>query len=61
MVILFQYINQFFNDNFIENISNRIIETINNNKKQKPLPDEFSCDRAIEKEVGIYNLILKKL
>lgn len=46
------------NDNFIDNISNRIIEILENNEKPKPLSPEFSWEYAIEKEVNTYKRIL---
>jgi glycosyltransferase involved in cell wall biosynthesis len=45
-------------DNFIDNISNRIIEILENNEKPKPLSPEFSWEYAIEKEVNTYKRIL---
>lgn len=45
-------------NDFIENISNRIIEILEKNEKPKPLSPEFSWDYAIEKEVNIYKRIL---
>ena len=47
-------------DDFAQNISNRIIEIIENNEKPKPLSEEFSWNKAIEKEVGMYKNILDK-
>lgn len=46
-------------DNFIENISNRIIEIIEKNEQPKPLSEEFSCEKAIEKEICTYKKRLK--
>ncbi len=45
---------------FVENISNRIIEMIENNEKPKPISNEFSWDSAIEKEMNIYKYVLDK-
>lgn len=45
-------------ENFVDNISNRIIEILENNEKPKPLSPEFSWEYAIEKEVNIYKRIL---
>lgn len=46
------------NNNFIDNISNRIIEIVENNEKPKPLSPEFSWDYAIKKEVNTYKRVL---
>ena len=47
-------------DDFVENISNRIIEIIESSENPKPLSEEFSWNKAIEKEVGMYKSILDK-
>lgn len=47
-------------DNFIENISNRIVEIIQN-KEDKPIfPQEFLWNHAIEKELKRYRSIINK-
>ncbi len=42
---------------FEKNLANRIIEILVNGEKPKPLSSEFSWERAIEKEIGIYRSI----
>ena len=37
--------------NFVQNISRRIVEILDNNEKPEPLPKEMSWDYAIEKEL----------
>lgn len=47
-------------DDFVKNISNRIIEMLKNNEKPNPLSDEFSWTKAIEKETKIYKDAIEK-
>lgn len=52
--------NSFALDNdFIMNISNRIIEILKNNEKPPPLSEEFSWDNAVEKEINLYRQIIQ--
>lgn len=46
-------------NNFVQNVSNRVVEIIKNGEEPKPLSDEFSWDRAIEKEMKVYTSILR--
>lgn len=45
-------------DDFVDNISDRIIEIISTGEKPKPLSEEFSWEKAIEKEMRVYKAIL---
>lgn len=49
------------NDDFVKNITNRILEIIENEEKPKPLSKDFSWDGAIKKEVDNFNRILNEL
>ena len=40
-------------ENFVENISNRIVEILNSGESPKPLSKEMSWDYAIEKELAL--------
>ena len=41
-------------DCFTKNVSNRIIEILNNDEHPKPLSDEFTWESAIKKEIAAY-------
>lgn len=47
-------------NNFIENISNRIIDILNNEKSYPSLPEKFLWDKAVAKEIKVYNECIKK-
>ena len=47
-------------ENFTENISNRIIEILNNNERPRPLSPEFSWDSAVNKEIAVFKQMVKK-
>jgi len=46
------------NNDFFKNISNRIIEMLQNVENPNPLSDEFSWEKTIDKEILIYDNIL---
>lgn len=43
-------------DTFVDNISDRAVQILENEETPAPLPACFSWDAAINKEVGLYNL-----
>lgn len=45
-------------DNFEENMANRIIEIIKNDEPRPTLPEKFSWDEAVRKEVEVYNKLV---
>lgn len=45
-------------DNFVDNISDRIVTILKNGKEPKPLSEEFSWNKAVEKEMGVYLSII---
>lgn len=47
-------------NNFVINISNRIVEIVNNKEEKPKFPQEFSWDYAVEKELSRYRSILNK-
>lgn len=47
-------------DNFVNNVSTRIIDLLHNNKVAHPeLPKKFSWSSTLEKEISVHNKILK--
>ena len=47
-------------DDFVNSISSRAIEILENGKKPKSLSKEFLWETTLEKEMNVYNEILKK-
>ena len=47
-------------DDFLNSISFRAIEILENGKKPKSLSKEFLWETTLEKEMNVYNEILKK-
>lgn len=47
-------------DDFLNSISSRAIEILENGKKPKSLSKEFLWETTLEKEMNVYNEILKK-
>ncbi len=47
------------NQTFNQNVSNKIVDMLTNNKPPKSLSDDFSWDKTIEKEMSIYKSILR--
>lgn len=45
------------NDNFVTNISNRVIEILKNNEPRPTLPEKFSWEEAVKMEVNVYKEI----
>jgi glycosyltransferase involved in cell wall biosynthesis len=48
-------------ENFIKNISDRIITLLQNGENPRPLSEEFSWKKAINKEMKVYSSILSRI